>query len=66
MTRNSFLPEIVKITGCDPEDAHIIATIMREMTNKPLGAMHPPQFVAKTREINGILKEKFGYSFSSN
>jgi hypothetical protein len=68
MIRNSFLPEIIKCTGCDPEDAPMIARIMREMHNKPLGLLTPPQFLKSAREIsiNKRLSELFGEHFSLN
>lgn len=68
MTRNSFLPEIIKCTGCDPEDAPMIARIMREMHSKPLGKLTPPQFAASAREVSvkNRLTELFGEAYSLN
>lgn len=50
MKRNSFLPEIIKCTGCDPEDAHLVVQIMRDITHKPLGTLVASDFFEKAKE----------------
>lgn len=58
MKRNSFLPEIIKCTGCDPEDAHLVSKIMRDITHKP-GLIKASEFSNRAKQIySDILFER--------